>query len=66
MKKNIVLLPGDGIGPEVTHAAASVLKECAREFHHQFEFQEHPVGGAAIDLTGTPLPNASNSIRTSR
>jgi len=59
MKKNIVLLPGDGIGPEVTHAAASVLKECAREFHHQFEFQEHPVGGAAIDLTGTPLPNAT-------
>ena len=59
MKKNIVLLPGDGIGPEVTRAAADVLKECAREFHHQFEFQEHPVGGAAIDLTGTPLPNAT-------
>ena len=59
MKKNIVLLAGDGIGPEVTAAAANVLKECAREFHHQFEFQEHPVGGAAIDLTGTPLPNAT-------
>src|SRR5438876_4202117 len=59
MKKSIVLLPGDGIGPEVTVAAANVLKECAREFHHQFEFQEHPVGGTAIDLTGTPLPNAT-------
>jgi len=59
MKKSIVLLPGDGIGPEVTAAAANVLKECAREFHHQFEFQEHPVGGTAIDLTGTPLPNAT-------
>jgi len=59
MKKTIVLLPGDGIGPEVTRSAADVLKECAREFHHQFEFQEHPVGGAAIDLTGTPLPNAT-------
>jgi 3-isopropylmalate dehydrogenase len=59
MKKTIVLLAGDGIGPEVTAAAANVLKECAREFHHQFEFQEHPVGGAAIDLTGTPLPNAT-------
>jgi 3-isopropylmalate dehydrogenase len=57
MKKTIVLLPGDGIGPEVTAAAAIVLKECAREFHHQFEFQEHPIGGSAIDLTGTPLPN---------
>jgi len=59
MKKTIVLLAGDGIGSEVTAAAANVLKECAREFHHQFEFQEHPVGGAAIDLTGTPLPNAT-------
>ena len=59
MKKTIVLLPGDGIGPEVTGAAATVLKECAREFHHQFEFHEHPVGGAAIELTGTPLPNAT-------
>ena len=59
MKKTIVLLPGDGIGPEVTTAAATVMKECAREFHHQFEFQEHPVGGAAMDLTGTPLPNAT-------
>src|SRR5262245_20202036 len=59
MKKNIVLLAGDGIGPEVTAAAANVLKECAREFHHQFEFEEHPVGGTAIDLTGTPLPNAT-------
>jgi len=59
MKKSIVLLPGDGIGPEVSAAAANVLRECAREFHHQFEFHEHPVGGAAIDLTRTPLPNAT-------
>jgi len=59
MKKTIVLLPGDGIGAEVTGAAAAVLRECAREFHHQFEFSEQPIGGAAIDLTGTPLPNAT-------
>lgn len=57
MKKNIVLLPGDGIGPEVTRAAASVLRECAREFGHQFEMEEFPIGGAAIDKTGSPLPN---------
>jgi len=56
MKKNIVLLPGDGIGPEVTRAAAAMLRECAHEFHHQFDFREMPVGGAAIDATGTPLP----------
>ncbi len=57
MKKTIVLLPGDGIGPEVTRAAATVLRECANEFNHQFDFQELPVGGAAIDVAGTPLPN---------
>lgn len=56
MKKNIVLLPGDGIGPEVTRAAATVLRECAREFGHQFEMEEFPIGGAAIDATGEPLP----------
>lgn len=57
MKKNIVLLPGDGIGPEVTRAAATVLRECAQEFSHQFEMHEYLIGGAAIDVTGTPLPN---------
>ena len=57
MKKNIVLLPGDGIGPEVTKAAVTVLRECAHEFDHQFEFQECAIGGAAIDSAGTPLPN---------
>jgi len=56
MKKNIVLFPGDGIGPEVTRAAAAVLRECAHEFSHQFEMHEFPIGGAAIDATGTPLP----------
>ena len=56
MKKNIVLLPGDGIGPEVTRAAVAVLRECAHEFSHQFEMHEFPIGGAAIDVAGTPLP----------
>lgn len=57
MKKTIVLLPGDGIGPEVTRAAATVLRECGQEFNHQFDFVEMPVGGSAIDSAGTPLPN---------
>jgi 3-isopropylmalate dehydrogenase len=56
MKKTIVLLPGDGIGPEVTRAAAIVLRETGHEFHHQFELQEFPIGGAALDAAGTPLP----------
>jgi len=56
MKKNIVLLPGDGIGPEVTKAAVVVLRECAHEFAHEFDFHERLIGGAAIDAAGTPLP----------
>src|SRR2546429_3239617 len=56
MKKKIVLLPGDGIGPEVTRAAATVLRETAHEFNHEFEFVELPLCDAAIDAAGTPLP----------
>lgn len=56
LKKTIVTLPGDGIGPEVTRAAAGILRECAHEFGHKFDLSEYPVGGAAIDKTGVPLP----------
>src|SRR6266446_6098230 len=59
MKKNIVLLAGDGIGPDVTRAATTVLRETAQAFNHQFEFAEFPIGGAAIDVAGAPLPNAT-------
>jgi 3-isopropylmalate dehydrogenase len=54
--KTIALLPADGIGPEVTAAAAQVLQDCAAEFGHRFELQEFPVGGGAIDSCGAPLP----------
>src|SRR3989442_13399949 len=56
MKKTIVLLPGDGIGPEVTRAAGAILRETAHEFNHEFAFVELPIGGAAIDASGTPRP----------
>jgi 3-isopropylmalate dehydrogenase len=54
--KTIALLPGDGIGPEVTAAAAQVLQDCAAEIGHRFELREFPIGGTAIDSCGTPLP----------
>jgi 3-isopropylmalate dehydrogenase len=54
--REIVLLPGDGIGPEIMRAAVRVLKVCAAEFGHQFRFAEFPFGGCAIDATGQPLP----------
>jgi len=55
MKKNIVLLQ-ETVWSGVTRAAAAILRESAQEFNHQFEFEEFPIGGAAIDAAGTPLP----------
>lgn len=59
MKANIVLLPGDGIGPEVTSAAVDVLQKVATKFGHEFSYQEALIGGIAIDQTGTALPDAT-------
>ncbi|MDQ4075888.1 MAG: 3-isopropylmalate dehydrogenase [Chloroflexota bacterium] len=56
MQATIIILPGDGIGPEVTHEAARVLRAIADAYHHTFHFEEHLIGGAAIDATGTALP----------
>jgi 3-isopropylmalate dehydrogenase len=55
--KRIVLLPGDGIGPEITRVAVRALQQCAAEFGHEFSFTEFPFGGSAIDQTGEPLPS---------
>jgi len=52
----IAVLPGDGIGPEVTAQARAVLEHCARRFSLGMRFEEATVGGAAIDATGAPLP----------
>jgi 3-isopropylmalate dehydrogenase len=56
MEALITLLPGDGIGPEVTSAAHRVLKEVAAKYGHGFEYKVELIGGAAIDATGDPLP----------
>ena len=55
----IALLPGDGVGPEVTNAAREVLESVADTYDHRFTFTTHPVGGAAIDAAGDPLPEAT-------
>ena len=52
----IAVLPGDGIGQEVTAEAVKVLKTAARQGGLRLEFEDALVGGAAIDATGTPLP----------
>lgn len=59
MQLRIVVLPGDGVGPEVTEQGVRVLREVADIHGHNFYFEEHPVGGAAIKQTGTPLPRAT-------
>ncbi|MCC9602785.1 3-isopropylmalate dehydrogenase [Stieleria sp. JC731] len=59
MKASIVLLPGDGIGPEITAQAHLVLEKVASLFGHEFEFSSHLIGGIAIDETGDPLPQAT-------
>ena len=56
MQANIVILPGDGIGPEVAASAVAVLKSIAQHRGHQFQFHEHDIGGIAIDRHGEPLP----------
>lgn len=54
----IVVLPGDGVGPEVTRAAVEVLREAASIGGFDLECETWPIGGAAIDASGSPLPDA--------
>ncbi len=59
MEARIVLLPGDGIGPEVVNAARQALETLAGVFGHRFHFEEHLIGGCALDQEGDPLPPAT-------
>ena len=56
MQARIVVLAGDGIGPEVTDEAKKILNVVAGKFGHSFEFDHQLMGGCAIDLKGTSLP----------
>src|SRR3990172_4739332 len=56
MQLQIALLPGDGIGPEVTHQAAAVLEAVCRKFSHSLEVSSGLIGGPAIRAVGDPLP----------
>lgn len=59
MHAEIAVLPGDGIGPEVTAAAVAVLEAIGRRHGHHFTLREYAIGGAAIDACGDPLPAAT-------
>ncbi|MGI5892424.1 MAG: 3-isopropylmalate dehydrogenase [Bacillota bacterium] len=56
MRYNIVILPGDGIGPEIIAQAKKVLHTVGQKFGHEFILQEHLIGGSAYDACGEPLP----------
>ena len=62
MKSHIAVLPGDGIGPEVTAQAVRCLEAIAARYGHDFRLSEAPVGAAAMDLTGEPLPAATLAL----
>lgn len=59
MPSKIVLLPGDGIGTEIVHAATRVLERAADRWSLDLEFSTALIGGAAMDATGDPLPAAT-------
>ena len=59
MTKKIVALAGDGIGPEIMEAGIEVLASIAKKTGFDYEIDRRPFGGAGIDATGHPLPEAT-------
>ncbi len=59
MKLKITVLPGDGIGPEVTREAVRVLEAIASRFGHEFTFDERDIGAVAVSRHGQALPRAT-------
>ena len=57
MKANIVLLPGDGIGPDVVDSAVRVLNRVSERFGHEWSFSKHQIGGVALKAGLPPLPD---------
>jgi len=62
MKINLAVIPGDGIGPDVTNETVNVVKAVAGRFSHDITFMEAIAGGAAIDRFGVPLPRESLAL----
>ncbi|MCU0347855.1 MAG: isocitrate/isopropylmalate family dehydrogenase [Saprospiraceae bacterium] len=59
MNFNLAILPGDGIGPEVTDQALKVLRTVEKTFGHRFDCHFADMGAIAIDKHGDPLPQAT-------
>ena len=65
MELNVLVLPGDGIGTEVTSEAVRVLRHVAGRFDHTLHFAEGLLGGVAIHRTGTPFPSETERLALS-
>ena len=62
MELRVLVLPGDGIGPEVTHEAIRVLEHVAAKWDHRLTLREGLLGGAAIHATGGPFPDTTKQL----
>ena len=62
MELNIAVLPGDGIGPEISAQGVLVLETIARRFNHKFIFRTGLIGAAAIEAVGDPFPNETMQL----
>ena len=62
MNKKILILPGDGIGPEVTSSAVEILKFIEDSYSLDLDIEIHDIGGTAYDKTGYPLPNETLEV----
>ena len=62
MNKNIAVIKGDGIGPEIVDATLVVMDKVAKKFGHEFNYEFVDMGGVAVDKFGEPLPEKTTQI----
>lgn len=62
MEKNIAVIKGDGIGPEIVTEAMKVLDAVAKKYNHKFNYTEILMGGCSIDAYGVPLSDEALKI----
>src|SRR5437870_1465320 len=62
MDLKILILPGDGIGVEVTREAVGVLERVCAKYRHNLSYKEGLLGGAAIHKTGSPFPPETEKL----
>ncbi len=62
INKNIAILPGDGIGPEIVQQALKALKSVEKKFGHKFNFETAHIGAVAIDDCGEPYPKTTHQL----